>query len=362
MKIKKIRIRKLKKYFSLKGTNRRKTLVLTILLTILTISIVGTVVSSKIPVEVKSKKKLYTLRHNFQYTYLIGLKPNILYNKTVIGPDEVPYLPISKNVNVTLNYWVDTSIKNIKVEGYIKGVMIIREENGWSKEFKIITPTTFNSTRYNMSFFIDLEEVYKLINKISKETGSRSLMYTVEIKPAVSTVTRFSQKELKEVYYPTFRIKIDHQSNALKFEGEKYAFTRDKEVEITKPNIVKIFYWPIPVVVAKVFSYTALILSSLGLVSLAVTMFRSREISEVERILSKYEDVLVKTSNPSKHLNEAVELNSFEDLVKIAINMGKPIFYTAKRLSENVEHVFWVTDGKLTTKYTVTEKHRTRKQ
>ena len=356
MKIKKIRVRKLKEYFSLKGTNRTRTVALAALLTILIISIMGTVVSSKVPVEIESKKKLYTLRHNFQYTYLIGLRPNVLYNKTVIGPGETPYLPISRSVNITLSYWVDTSIKNIKVEGYIKGVVVVREEGGWSKEFKIIRPITINSTRYDMFFSIDLEEVYKLINKISKETGSRSLMYTIEIKPEVSVVTKFSQKEpKKEVFYPVFKIKIDYQSNTLKFEGEKYTFTRDKEVKTTKPNVVKVFYWPIPAAVVKVFSYTALILSSLGLVSLAVTMFRSREISEVERILSKYEDVLVKTSNPSKYLNEAVELNSFEDLVKIATNMGRPIFYTMKQLSEKIEHVFWVTDGKLTMKYTTLE-------
>jgi len=358
----KIGIKKLKKNLSLKRVNRRKTIVLTVLLAVLIMSTVGTVVSSKVPVEIKSRKKLYILRHNFQYTYLVGLRPNILYNKTIIGPDEIPYLPISKSINVTLNYWVDTSIKNIEVEGYAKGVIVVREENGWAKEFRIIVPVTFNSTSYSMFFSIDLEEVNSLINKISKETGSRSLIYTIEIKPEISVATRFLQKEFKETYHPTFKIKIDRQSNVLKFEGEKYTFTRDKEVEIIKPNTAKIFYWPVPVAVIKTFSYTALILSSLGLVSLAVAMFKSREISEIEHIFSKYEDILVKTNNPSKYLNEAVELNSFEDLVKIATNMEKPIFYTAKRLSENVEHVFWVTDGKLTTKYTVTEKHHIRKQ
>ena len=362
MKPKRIGLKKFKNYFSLRSIGKRKTIVLAVLLAILIASIVGTIASSKVPVEVKSKKKLYILRHNFQYTYLVGLKPNILYNKTAIGPGEVAYLPISKSVNITLNYWVDTSIKNIEVKGSVEGVIVVREEEGWVKEFESITPITFNSTSYKMFFSIDLEKIYGLINKISKETGSRSSTYTVEIKPEVTVVTKFSQKEFKETLYPAFKIKIDYQSNSLKFEGEKYTFTRDKEIELTKPNFIKVFYWPIPVAAMKIFSYTALILSSLGLVSLAVAMFKSREISEVEHIFSKYEDILVKTNNPSKYLNEAVELKSFEDLVKIATNMGKPVFYTAKRLSENVEHVFWVTDGKLTTKYTVTEKHQTRKQ
>ena len=354
-----LKLKKLRKHISMKNIGRKK-LLLTALLLILIVSAMGTIILSKIPVEVKREKTIYTLRHNFQYKYLVGLRPNTLYNKTVIGPNEVAYLPMSKSVNVTLTYKIASSIKEVKVSGNIKGVIVVEEEKGWVKEIEPIIPKNFNSTSFSIMFFIDIEKVSSLVNKIGKETGSRSFLYTLKIKPEVNILTELPYGKFEETYYPEFRIKIDHQNNVLKFEGEKYTFVKDEKSETTRPNFIKAIYWYIPVAVVKVLSYTALVVSSLGLMSLTVTAFKSKKTSEIERILLKYDDVLVNAVKPLKQLDEAIELNNFEDLVRIAANMSKPVFHTVKQRSEVVEHIFWVTDGSLTLKYITLENKATK--
>ncbi|HHT47412.1 MAG TPA: DUF5305 domain-containing protein, partial [Firmicutes bacterium] len=78
---------------------------------------------------------------------------------------------------------------------------------------------------------------------------------------------------------------------------------------------------------------------------------------KLSRILKQHQDRIVKCAEaiPSPGQGNILEVASFDDLLKIADELGKPIFYQSGQKEENYEHTFSVFSEQHTYRYTLGE-------
>ncbi|RLE90241.1 MAG: hypothetical protein DRN04_15410, partial [Thermoprotei archaeon] len=151
----------------LRSLYRKKVLFL-ILLALLIINVIGVIIVASMHTQIKKKVVLYKIRHNILFDYIASLRPNILYNVSVIKPEETTYLKLVKLINVTETYRV-YSDKNIRVEGTHTCSVLLEAPGEWKKELYKCPSTNFRSNYLDVKYTFNVSKILSYIDIIRKE-------------------------------------------------------------------------------------------------------------------------------------------------------------------------------------------------
>ena len=303
-------------------------------------------VSSLPEKEVISVKK-GSYRHSLKYNHVALLKPNIIYNKTIIKGNETIYTPLLKELNITLTYTFNSKPKTSGFNGVYTVDVVIEEEGKWSKKYMSIGPISFNGNKFTRTLSINFTDVTLLVKSIRKELNLpvSGHPYNILVIPHISVNFTIHGKEFSDEIQPVLTIGVDGVSRKVSFKGKEYSMNKDIKDNIITAKIISIGGFNIDVISLKYATYIA----SASMIALIIllTIVRGKKISEkvpsIESILDEYKDIIINVNavalESAKHV---VEIASFDELVKVALNAEKPILHRTVSMDKGKIHEFYV--------------------
>ncbi|MEM1543039.1 MAG: DUF5305 family protein [Ignisphaera sp.] len=302
---------------------------------------------------------LGTYTHKAIYDYVAELKPNMIYNKTTLKPNEgTLYTAITTRINITFTYTftsnpnpesINITMENIvaKIESPGKWVKTLRESE--IREIMNLEGSV------NFTFRIDCAVIRQLIDRIDKEVGTYTSSYNIYVTPTIRINTIVAERTINETYTPELTI-------AFKTGTEKGNYISIDELNQTRSRSItetKEIMYP-EVEAQRNASYLATATTAIGLAASAITYIRElgklkpkKEGDEkVRRVAEEYKDIIAEAEKAPPETQITIEVKSLEDLTKIAEILAKPIIKTA----EPEEQIFYVIDGNIEYQYRVKAK------
>jgi hypothetical protein len=316
-------------------------------------------------------------RGTFDYT--IYLKENSLYKTDTLKPPEsTPYIPpeqktlgvgpvipydLVDRMDSSYYYSFQTSRPVTELAEEVTITATLESPDIWSKTF-ILVPSTRQTGNFRTDFPVDIVYLNELLSAIRAETGSAGEAYSLIIKAFVHVTAQTEFGPIDEVFTQTLSTELGggtltwNEELSLKQEG---AITTTHI--IPNPNR----YLGLSVGGVKLTSLIlGLIFLMLFIASLVLfNQFKPAEppIFEKEALAAgkKYADRIAKASSQTPMAGEKIiSLDSIDDLVKVADELGKPIIHQPSTAAEK-RHTYYVIDGATQYQYIITKQSKERR-
>jgi hypothetical protein len=296
---------------------------------------------------------LCSYQHTATYDYVAKLKPNLIYNKTTLNPGEgTLYTAIVEYINLTFNYAFtcnpqpeNTAINHqteIQIESPGKWLRTLQPA-----EAQEILKITGN---LNWTMQVNSTKIRQFIEAIDKEIygTTRSTTYNIKIKPKIHVKADVTKQAIDEIFTPELIV-------AFKTEAEKGNYIAIENLNQTKPGkITETQQVPIPQVQThRTASLTATAITASALTASAILyMFKKPPTppekateKQLKKLIDPYKELIAKTTQKPPKTENTIEVETLEDLAKIAEILARPILHT----TEANEHTFYIIDNN--TKY-----------
>ena len=306
-------------------------------------SLISLYYTHQLPTFETRTKTLCTYQHIGTYNYAAKLKPNIIYgNKTTLVPGEgALYTAIVKQINLTFMYVFSCNPKpeNITISHQI--TIQVESPGRWTKKLSDAEAQEMFklSSGLNFSIQVNCTKIRELVDSIDMETGTRSSAYSIHVKPEIHITASVTKQKINETFTPELTI-------AFKSEAEKGNYIDIQNLNQTKPGAIKethqIFIsW---VQTQRKISYVATAVTAIALLISAFLYVRYKPPAPPEKIIEKltapYKELIAETTQKPPETETTIEVETIEDLAKIAEILAKPIFH----VSFNKTNLFYVLD------------------
>lgn len=299
------------------------------------------------PGTLEQKLTHYQYQQKANLDYQVFLKPNLLYEEKVLGKGLIYPTNFVDHLQTTLSYeYSGTKQAGIKgkyqVVATVEGIQ--KEEKKdvvlWSKDFLLVPETPFqsedNAVKLEKQLPISFWKYNNFAETVQKETGILSnVLLTIKwgIKLDAQTEYGLVQEELQPV------LKLPLVKKYFEVEGEL--------TKVQEGALEETVAQPVPL------KPTMMVLPGVGAaVSLVVFLFclifvRGSALSAYERkvkqIFKWYEERLVALEQDLTIGTEMVlRVKSVEDLVRIADELCKPVYYIHDMMGEREKISFYV--------------------
>jgi len=333
---------------------------LTIFVILMLTSMVSAYYYHQLPTRREIKKTLCNYRINGEYCYIAYLKPNTLYNKTTLKPNEgILYTEITQKIDVTFNYtfqisYINETTKpaNITVEYNITQVL---ESSAWIKTLykSEANRQNFQSDTFEFTITeipsINVSQIRQNVTRINDETGTYMREYnvtvTIDIKTIATTTLGIINKNLTAKLSLSFVSSISEGDRIIPIEK-----INSIEDSITQSKILE-YPW---VTTHRNIAYLLLFISTMGTVIFAWLYKKQRKPVkpkiEYEKMIEPYEDLIIQLSVDiaNREQRTVISVKSLEDLIKIADIVSKPVFHSE---STPDTHNFYVIDNNIIYQY-----------
>lgn len=319
-------------------------LLVLIILSLLTVSLL------EITVPHYREKKVVVYKFNSQGSidYKVYLKPGIMFDEEYLGEDRYYVLKYIDYIEMNFEYeFSGSSAVEIKTEysitAYLQGLHGPNSEVLWSKEFPLVPLKTqqgkYEDVKITEHVSIDPVDYYALKEYIYMESEVNAPV-VLNIAFKVSSSARTENGVMEDSLSPGLLIPIGE--NVFKISGNPTLTGGNKIEETVKESI--------PVNKRKVIFLSAfsLIFAALLIITAKVEETEQQDPYEktITRIFKEYGERMAGMEHAVTYLlNEVIYVNSIEDMVKIADEVGQPVFYyrADKRNERKIE--FYVFDN-----------------
>lgn len=320
-----------------------KITVLIILIAILVFSAYTTYAAFRIPEEPTVEEKEVTVcnyEHTGDFNYVVYLKNNSLYGASTFAPGNIIFKNITDHINASFSYSFLCDRKS-KVNGDYELSADVKTDL-WSKNFCIIPKTDFNSSNFKTNFPLNISRFDTIVNQIDKELAVNSKNPELIMRCAVHTVAETGVGTIDEFFAPSLVVPL--RENVVNISSN--LSTREPgSIKKTETVILP----PPPAAGKKKNSLASTIAILFVFVAFALlTKSEPGKIDKTEKIVKgikkKYSDWIVDSDEVPSIEGSIIPLNSIEDLMKVAEELGKPVIHKAPITPEG-EHLYFVFDG-----------------
>ena len=282
----------------------------------------------------------YILRGN--YNYVATLIPNPVYNSTTLGLGQGSlFVAITKSINVTY-----TSTVSLGQPGSVNlgtSYLVTLSGGSWNKTLNQSSQpaqqTATNSVTFSKSFWLNVTQTVALAKEIGTELQVPTTTYLIQIKPTI-TGSLVEAGRTVPLYFVT-PMNLTFSGGVITPSGSTYSH----QGNITSEVIVTY---------GSTYDYRYLSYGALA-VSLILLCFSVYYVLRVEKKVEPAEDEMVILTRPYREVIAAttslpeggskVAMAKWEDLVKVADTMGKPILEFVDKGEGFTRYVYWVKDG-----------------
>lgn len=311
------------------------------------VSAVNLYSAHNMPLYNTQRTTLFSYRHTGTFNYTAVLKPNMIYNKTILRPGEgILYEAIVDHVVLSYSHEFDGFPDPMNVSTDQRLTVKVESPEKWTRtltdeEAEDLLRLT-GSERYNM--LINHTRIQEIVDQINKETGVRSSSYNLRILPSVSVRATTQYGTVEDTFQQELVV-------AFILGGDKGSYISLEELQKTKSDEITREREVLVEEVEDIRRESILFvtLSSVVLGFTAYMYVRERPEApprrEIRRIIDPYRDLITETSETPPETGKTINMNSMEDLAKTAEILARPIIH----VEMEGQHVFYIIDSE--TKY-----------
>ena len=291
------------------------------------------------------------------FSYAVNLLPNPVYDEPrlyspalssvsgdVLEPGEVIFTRMvdTMDVNYRYRFTTDDRSSDIQTESSIR--LILGAGDLWSRELAVSRIT--GNDEINANFSLDLAYLIEMMADIRTETGVPADTYTMELIASTDVTASTGEGAISETF--THSLKGNISRGMLQWDA---VLSKPGEGSISETvvtgNPARVL--GLPVNTARyLFIVTALILLA-GLAWFGFNHYSTRPLKTLDNTISqinkKYGDRIVTAIAEFPIVeNQVISLESIEELVNVADELGKPIVY-APSINNGTPHVYYVLDS-----------------
>ena len=312
---------------------KMRRLLLILLMLLFASSVYGVYHVYRKPLEVEKSIPTYSYQHKGEIKYLVYLKPNSLFAETIQGPGKTYFSKLVDKLVVYLTYQYsadeDASLKcAYDVEA------IIEAPEMWQKSYMLVPLTEIyaegKTVSFQREFPVNLAYFNEILKSINEEVGISARAPVLNIKANIYVRSVGEEGAVRDDLNPLLSIPLtsgDFVAGGELLSQKDGALTKTELVidPVAKSMKNKQLY---------LLTASALVLVIIFLLLLLLTEDKVVEVDERKKIIDtvskKYGERLVMVQNePWPAGNAAVIcLDSMEDLVKVADELGKPVIYS----------------------------------
>jgi len=311
---------------------------------ILLYSLTNVYIAFQTPTTKRQTQTILQYTNTGRFTYLVYLKNNTVYNKTMLRPGEGTYFTqLVDHINATFTYGFQ-----IDTDANINGtytVQAIIQTKLWTKTYTLVPQTPVTASGQTATATADFPISYsfydQVLTTINAETGVTAQDPLLIIQSIVTLTAQTNQGTVYSSFAPSINATlgqrtIDISKNLI---TSTPGFLNNTMTIEHKEVCTQRSTWS-----------TATVLLLLGLAAFAVITTSSvdektKTETMMKKITKKYGDWIVEADRqPDATKARIISLKSIEGLAKIGEELGKPIIhYTLNRENEET-HMFYVID------------------
>jgi len=296
--------------------------------------------------------------HQGIFNYTIKLKPNILFGPLTIKSNTPPPGPpiamshsetYSKadiySMEATFSYQFESDPSPSQVLETIEVTGTLQDPGTWS-ETLVLVPRTDKSGSISITFPLDLNSLYEIIDAKQQELGVLAASHELVLTAAVDAVAQTDGGPVEEFFHQSFTMSF--APNAVGW-ADQTTMTRPGSITETTTSANSV--WP-----ARGGALAALLLLMPVGAYVTFRYVKNKPIppnateAEVRRARRKHKDIIVDVVGlpEAKAEDTIIRLDSFDELIKGADALLKPVLHKA----EGQKHTYCVIDGSTRYEYT----------
>lgn len=306
------------------------------------------------PVKKSVSVPILNYSHKAVLDYQVNLVPNPFFQAQPSSKDTYYFANIINTISLGFTYNVTTSLPaKVKAVASVTGVVTaydsLAEEASpiWQKEYSMVPAETFTGENGHLTFEKKLD-----VNLESFRSDVNAFFTLVGVEPARVILTIRGEVQSDSESYGVLggplSVSLDIPLNAKYFKvtGEPVAekdgdVTETKEIIDSKVSLGRIVF-PASVLVSLIILVSVMLNTS------------SEEVDalakEFSNIRKKYAGRIVNSPGVQPNFTREINVSTFQDLVKVADELGKPIISCA---SQDLTQVFYVIDGEVSYRYSM---------
>ena len=328
----------------------RYTILVLVFIVLLTVfSAYAVVYTDSLPTVRNSVQTVGTYSLQGNYTYIAELKPNDVYNTTRLSQGQgVLFVAIVKTIDLTYTGMISLSGPgNVNVG---TSYLVALSGGAWNKTLSeslvVAQQSGLAPVIFSKSFELNVTTLSALAKAIGTELQYPTPAYLIQIRPVTSGTLTEGGTTIPVHFVTPLNLTLSGGTitpSAISFE-QQGNITNDVQVTYTGT------------VTDRYASYGLLSGSLILLAGCTYYVLRVEKIStrqhkdELESKTRPYMEVIAATTTPPQG-NTPIAMTKWEDLVKVADALGKPILEYTENEQQSTKHVFWVSDGELTYTY-----------
>lgn len=305
----------------------------------------------QIELEIEEDIPLYTYTARGQVNYEVVLKPNILYEETVLYNPQRVFMRLADTILLQIDYLISTSPEPTSVATNLEIEVTLSHPQVWSRR---VNYTRMQSYSSSVSHLIELEiaNILALAGNITKELDIPASKYVVEVRCYARS--RFSVENMTRTLNHAFswQMTIDLLGKVIEFSAKNILESDTHKTIVVRENNVTLGFITTTVSTMRKASTSLLLLSSvLAITYIGISVLKRSEgstIPSIEKIKKKYGSHMINcTSIHDTVTTIVVRVRDITELVRVSEDLFKPIIHieTPEKhlflvIDENVKYVF----------------------
>jgi hypothetical protein len=293
---------------------------------------------------------VYSLQGSYNYQATLG--PNTVYNTTTLSLGQGSlFVAITKTINVT--YTCTASLSEPADFNLGTSYLMTLSGGAWNKTLSQTSQSAQQNGTYSFnfskSFMLNVTQTVALAKEIGTELQVTTPTYLVQIKPE-TTGSLVGGGRTVPLYFVD-PMNLTFAGGVITPSGTSYFHQGNvtSEVFVTYGS-------------TNIYRYVSygLLVASLVLLGSGVYLVRSEKgaepaVDDMATLTQPYREVIASTTSLPEGASK-VAMGKWEDLVKVADTMGKPILEFVDKGVGYIHYVYWVRDGDLAYVFETTSK------
>lgn len=275
--------------------------------------------------------------------FVAALAPSALYNNAthVTGGNITLFPSITTWINVSMAYSLSTN-RTVAIATE-ESFVVALSSSVWQKYLYVNSSSASerSATAFLLTttYSINVSEVVHLAAEIQSETGYQPASYVLSLEPLIEgTITVGS---VTNAFTDAPTLNFTFTGGLIQPRGLSYS---------ASGQVAETIYHPSPGTLAVLLPYLGLVtaVAAAGVTGWLFLRSRSQAPPPLDRLIAPYAEAIAETST-APNAEVTIPVGQFEDLVKIADTLGKPILHPKEAGPE--DQAFMVLDGWLAYSY-----------
>lgn len=266
------------------------------------------------------------------FSYTASGTPNAYDSGNAVSGEPV-FLKLTCNLNLDYKFaFISAQPENIS--GIYHLLAIVRDQrSGWQRTLQLTPDSSFTGIAFNNQASLDICRIISMVKSVEAETGVQSGSYSLQIISNVTVRGKVSGQQFLDTFDHPLTFQFDNSRLYINnFDPKNDPFHKTTQKLIPNPsmtdNTISILKFKFPVKVIRLISIVGLVVSSTGLLLLAMYYDKLSKLDKAMYIKLKYGSMIIDVSiSGPDNVKMVIDVGSMEELISLATRQNSLILH-----------------------------------